>query len=306
MKLSIVTTLFMSSDHIEDFCKRVKVAANEIVGNNYEIVIVNDMSPDNSLEIALKMQKLDNNITIIDLSRNFGHQKALLTGLKHCSGEQIFLIDSDLEEQPEWLISFSNKMKNDKVDIVYGVQNKRKGKFIERFTGFFYYPIFRMLTGIKQPNNIVTARLMNRKYLDSLLLHREYEVNISALGIITGFNQSSCKVDKISSSKTTFTFMMKFKLFIDSIISFSSAPLLLIFYLGILISLSSLIYILYLVFSYFFIINPPRGYTTIVASIWMFSGLIIFFIGLQGIYISKIFNEVKNRPISIIKDIYKS
>ena len=94
MKLSIVTTLFMSSDHIEDFCKRVKVSANEIVGNNYEIVIVNDMSPDNSLEIALKMQKLDNNITIIDLSRNFGHQKALLTGLKHCSGEQIFLIDS--------------------------------------------------------------------------------------------------------------------------------------------------------------------------------------------------------------------
>jgi putative glycosyltransferase len=305
MKLSIVTTLFMSAEHIKEFCIRAKKVANKVAGNDYEIIIVNDMSPDESLKIALKMQQADSNITILELSRNFGHQKALMTGLNYCSGSKIFLIDSDLEEQPEWLLDFEDKINNENVDIIYGVQSKRKGRFAERIIGYFYYPIFRLFTGIKQPNNIVTARLMTRKYLNALLLHKEYEVNISALGIITGFNQLHMKVKKTSSSKTTFTYMMKFKLFLDAITSFSSTPLLLIFYMGILISLSSLLYILYLVFSYFFILDPPPGYTTIVASIWMFSGLIIFFIGLQGIYISKIFNEVKNRPLTIIKNIYK-
>ncbi len=306
MKLSIVATLYQSAPHILEFHQRASAAARQLVGEDYEIILVNDGSPDDSLNIAVRITESDRHLIVVDLSRNFGHHKAMMTGLSHAEGDRIFLLDSDLEEEPEWLHSFSKHMTVESCDVVYGVQNKRKGYYFEKITGRIFYPTFRFLTGLEQPDNIVTARLMTRRYVNSLLLHREREINIGGLWVITGFKQCQKFVEKHSSSPTTYSLSRKLSHLVNAVTSFSSLPLVIAFYSGLLISISALAYILYLLICYALISDPPDGYTSIIASIWFFSGLIIFFTGVQGIYISKIFSEVKMRPYTIVREIYKN
>ena len=304
MKLSIVATLFRSALHINEFHQRASTAAKQLVGEEYEIVLVNDGSPDNSLDIAVQLTENDNHVVVVDLSRNFGHHKAMMTGLTYARGQNVFLIDSDLEEEPEWLLSFAKKMEAEASDVVYGTQSKRKGGFLEQITGRFFYGLFRLLTDIEQPDNIITARLMSRRYVTALLSHRESELNIGGLWIITGFKQCHQAVHKHSSSPTTYSLSKKFGHFVNAVISFSSIPLVFTFYSGLFISVSALAYIVFLVFRYFLFASPPDGYTSVIVSIWFFSGLMVFFIGLQGIYISKVFSEVKQRPYTIIRHVY--
>jgi putative glycosyltransferase len=304
MKLSIVATLYQSAPYIQEFHQRATAVAQQFAGDDYEIILVNDGSPDNSLELAVQLTEQDPHLTVVDLSRNFGHHKAMMTGLAQSKGNWVFLIDSDLEEEPEWLLSFSNQMNAEKSDLVFGTQESRKGGYFEKISGWLYYRVFRLLTGIAQPNNIVTARLMTRRYVNALISHQEREINIGGLWMITGFKQVHQPVKKHSTSPTTYTIGKKFVHFINAVTSFSSFPLSFTFHSGLLISVSALIYILALVFRYLFMTAPPSGYTSIIVSIWLFSGLIIFFMGVQGIYISKIFTEVKQRPYTIIRKFY--
>ncbi len=304
MRLSIVATLYQSSAYIVEFHQRISAAAYQLVGNEYEIILVNDGSPDNSLEIAVELTEKDSHVVVIDLSRNFGHHKAMMTGLASTNGEKVFLIDCDLEEEPELLLSFESQMQAEVCDIVYGIQYKRKGGFFENITGGIFYRTFRVLTGIAQPNNILTVRLMSRRYVDALLLYRERELNIGGLWIHTGFKQCQQTVKKHSTSPTTYSFSRKFSHLVNAVTSFSSLPLVFTFYSGLLLLISALGYIAHLTIRYLFIAAPPDGYTSIIVSIWFFSGMIIFFIGIQGIYISKIFLEVKQRPYTIIRHTY--
>lgn len=304
MKLSIVATLYQSAPYIAEFHQRATAVARQFAGDDYEIVLVNDGSPDNSLELAVQLTEADSHVVLVDLSRNFGHHKAMMTGLAASGGDHVFLIDSDLEEEPEWLISFEEQMRQEASDVVYGVQARRKGGVGEKISGNLFYKIFRVLTGIDQPDNIVTARLMTRRYVNALLSHRERELNIGGLWVITGFKQSRQTVRKYATSPTTYTLSKKFSHLVNAVTSFSSLPLVFTFYVGLLISASAALFIAYLAFLYFFVSTPPDGYTSIIASIWLFSGLIIFFVGVQGIYISKIFVEVKSRPYVIVRQVY--
>ena len=306
MKLSIVTTLYQSAPYINEFYLRACAAAKGLVGEDFEIVLVNDGSPDNGLDLAIKLTEQDSHVVVVDLSRNFGHHKAMMTGLSHAKGELVFLIDSDLEEEPEWLLSFDDQMKHEQCDVVYGIQEKRKGDVFERVTGAVFYKLFRKLTGINQPNNIVTSRLMTQRYVQALLTHRERELNIGGLWIITGFKQATHLVRKHSTSPTSYTLSGKFGHLVNAVTSFSSLPLVYTFYSGLFISISALFYIAYLFMGYFLVASPPSGYTSVIASIWFFSGLIILFLGVQGIYLSKIFSEVKQRPYTIVRKIYKN
>jgi putative glycosyltransferase len=305
VKLSIVTTLYCSAPYIAEFCKRASVIAEKVSGDDYEIVLVNDGSPDNSLEIAIALTTANPHIVVIDLARNFGHHKAMMTGLAAAIGELVFLIDSDLEEEPEWLLNFEKQMSADGADMVYGIQAKRKGDIFERYWGIIFYRLFRLFTGIDQPNNITTARLMSRRYVDALLSHRERELNIGGLWIITGFKQSYQTITKHAASPTTYSLSRKLDHLVNAITSFSNLPLFFIFYCGLTISGSATLFVCYLVFAYLFA-TPPSGYTSVVASIWLLSGIIIVFIGLQGIYIGKIFSEVKQRPYTIIRQTYRN
>lgn len=306
MKLSVVATLYKSAPYLERFHQRVSAMARDWAGDDYEIVLVNDGSPDDSLALAVELNRQDPHVVVVDLSRNFGHHQAMMTGLAHAVGDHVFLIDSDLEEEPEWLPLFARRMAQDHSDVVYGVLEARRGSWFERLSGKLYYQLFRLLTGINQPDNIVTSRLMTRRYVEALLLHGERELNIGGLWIITGFKQSTQVVLKHDNSPTTYRLSHKISHFVNAITSFSSMPLVLTFYAGLLISISAMLFILKLAYRYYFVSSPPDGYTSIIASIWLFSGLIIFFMGVQGIYISKIFSEVKQRPLSIIRQIYRA
>lgn len=304
MKLSIVATLYKSEAYIIEFCQRSSAAAKQLVGDEYEIILVNDGSPDNSLDIAVQLTETDNHLVVVDLSRNFGHHKAMMTGLAYTSGEHIFLIDSDLEEEPEWLTGFSEQMASDKCDVVYGVQEQRKGNLFERWSGQWFYRFYNTLTGITLPVNIVTARLMTRRYVDALLRHEEREVFMAGLWHITGFIQSPRTIKKHRTSETTYTLRRKISLLVNSVTSFSNTPLISIFYIGISISLFACIYIAYLVFNWTFLSKPLSGWTSVMASIWLLGGMVISFIGVVGIYLSKIFSETKRRPYTIVRQIY--
>ena len=304
MKLSIVATLYQSAAYIAEFHRRASAVARQLAGEDYEIVLVNDGSPDNSLDLAVQLSESDSHVVVVDLSRNFGHHKAMMTGLAHANGDRVFLIDSDLEEEPECLIDFTQQMQSKRCDVVYGVQEQRKGNWFERWSGQWFYRVFKSLTGLALPENIVTARLMTRRYVDALLRHGEREVFMAGLWHITGFAQLPQSVKKHSTSQTTYTFRSKMSLLVNSVTSFSNAPLVGIFYIGLAISLISIAYIAYLGAHWMFLAKPLSGWTSVMASIWLLGGLVISFIGVVGIYLSKIFSETKQRPYTIVRQIY--
>jgi len=305
MKISIVATLYRSAEYIAEFYRRASASARELAGDSYEIVFVNDGSPDHSLQLAMELSQIDPNVVVVDLSRNFGHHKAMMTGLAHAQGERVFLIDSDLEEEPEWLLSFSRQMENDCCDVVYGVQKTRKGGWFERVSGEWFYNLLNFVSGLDLPKHIVTARLMSRRYVDALLMHQEREVFIVGLWHLTGFDQRPQAIQKHGFSETSYTLGKKIALAVNAITSFSNAPLVWVFNIGAAISLLSACYVTYLVGSWVFFTKPIMGWTSVMASIWLVGGMVICFTGVVGIYLSKMFNEIKQRPYTIVRAVHR-
>ncbi len=305
MKISIVTTMYKSEAYIDEFCERTQETIKQIVGDEYEIILVNDGSPDNSLEIALNRLKHEPKLRVVDLSRNFGHHKAIMTGLSYARGDLIYLLDSDLEEKPEWLITFYHHMQECNCDVVYGVQKERKGGFFERWSGKLFYMVLKGLTSLSFPENITVARLMTKRYVKALLMHQEYEVFLAGLFDITGYDQRPVYVSKQSKKTTTYTLSKKVSQFVDSIVSFSIIPLVVICVIGLMITMLSIVYIFYLFINWLLVVKPPSGYTSLIASIWFVAGLLSLFIGVVGIYMAKIFSEVKKRPYTIVKQYYR-
>ena len=304
MDLSIVTSAFYSAPHLEEFWVRSCAAAEKIT-DSFEIIIVNDGSPDNSLEVARALVAKDPRVRVIDLSRNFGHHKALMTGLAHSCGDLVFLLDSDLEEDPELLERFYRELKATAADVVFGTQEKRKGNLFERLSGFLFFKIFNALSSHPVPTNEVTARLMNRKYVSALLQHREREMLLAGLWVLTGFTQVPLTVTKHCKSSTTYSLRMKIAQAVNAVTSFSNKPLVFIFYLGSGILCLSTGAALYLVIRRIFFDTLLLGWASLIVSIWMLGGLTICCLGIIGIYLAKIFIEVKQRPYTIVKDIYE-
>lgn len=305
MKLSVVATLYRTASHLEEFHRRASAAARQLAGDDYEIVLVNDGSPDDSLEIALRLVAADPRLAVVDLSRNFGHHKAMMTGLAHARGDRVFLIDSDLEEEPEWLREFAARMEQGGGDVVYGVQARRRGGWFERWSGHCFYALFNSLAGIGLPENVVTARLMSRRYVEALLRHQEREVMIAGLWHITGFRQAAMPVDKHSTSATSYSLGRKLEVLVNAITSFSNKPLYFIFHVGLAILGVALLFIACLVYRYFFLDRPLGGWTSVIASIWLLGGITISFVGILAIYVSKIFAEVKQRPYTIVREVFR-
>ncbi len=305
MELSIVSTLYNSSNYLEEFCSRIVSSIESLNISEYEIILVNDGSPDESLKIAKSIISENEKVKCIDLSRNFGHHNAIMTGLQYANGRYIFLIDSDLEEEPELLKMFWNEMKSDlNRDVIFGIQRRRKGDLFERFSGSLFYNLFSILGDIDYPHNTSTARLMSRKYVKSVLKFKEKEFEILGIFVLAGFNQKGVLVDKGFKGTSSYTLLMKIGMAVRTITAFSNKPLYMIFLLGLLISFVSLLNLIYVVVIKMIYSEEVVGWSSLMASIWFIGGIIMFSIGIIGIYISKIFLEVKNRPISLINKIY--
>ena len=303
--LSIVTTLYKSERYIKEFLNRIAAAARSIT-ENYEIIIVNDGSPDKALEISLGFQEIDHRILILDLSRNFGHHNAMMAGIREAKGSLVFLIDSDLEEPPETLSQFHLIMSRstENLDVVYGVQEKRRGDIFERVSGEIFYRVFRALTGLNQDNNILTCRLMKSEYVAALKKYNEVDLNIGGVWVHAGFQQLAAPVNKARIRKSTYTLAHKIQTFSNAVTSFSEKPLRFVFYMGIaLTTFAALIGSVALVWQLLTGAAPP-GYSSIILAIFFFSGVICLAQGIVGIYLAKIFIEVKGRPQVIVKRRY--
>jgi putative glycosyltransferase len=305
MRLSIVATLYSSAPYIEEFCRRASDAARQMT-KDFEIVLVNDGSPDNSLELALSIRKTNAHVTIVDLARNFGHHKAMQTGLLHAKGELVFLLDSDLEENPEWLSSFVAEMERTGADVVYGVQRKRRGRWFERLSGAVYYKLFNAITSSPVPPNLMTVRLMTRRYVDALAQYQEREFNIGALWTYAGFTQVPMYLERAYKGSSTYNLSRKMVHVVNSVTSFSSTPLEAIFYMGAAIALFAGIYGAYLVGRWWVVDEIPEGWSSLIVSVWFLGGLTLLALGVIGVYLSKVFSEVKQRPFTTVRQVYEA
>lgn len=303
MKLSVVATLYRSAAYIEEFYERITQSARKIT-DDYEIILVNDGSPDNSLEKVITIAKKDTRVTVVDLSRNFGHHKAIMVGLEHASGERVFLIDTDLEEDPALLEEFSEIMTEKKCDVVFGIVPKRPHGIIIKFLSDAAIKLYKFLSGIQAPNNQSTVRLMSARYVKSLLQFHEEELFLAGIFVIAGYEQVAVLVDKKKREETSYTFKKRMELFVTAICSFSVKPLVYICYLGVLVFLTSLIMSGYLVIKKIFFQGVVSGWASVIVSMWLLGGLMIGCLGIVALYISKIFIEVKQRPRTIIRSIH--
>jgi putative glycosyltransferase len=307
MKLSVVTTVYKSLPYLNEFINECLLAIDELKINEFEIIFVLDGITDNSKNFLLEKKKEVPQIIIIELSRNFGHHYAASCGLRLASGERIFLIDCDLEVSPNVLVDLYHTMNKTSADVVYGYQEKRKGKFIEKYLGGLFWKLFNFLSDTTVPNNIVTERLMNRKYLDALNSLGDKNLFLGGMMYWVGFNQIGIPVVKKNrKGNSSYSISKRINLMIEAISSFSEKPLKLLFKIGIFIMFLTLIIAFYLILKK--LIYPEYiliGYTSIMTLILFSTGIIIATIGAVGIYVSKIYKQVQERPLYIIRNIYK-
>jgi putative glycosyltransferase len=303
MKLSVVTTLFRSAAYVDEFYERATRAAGALTPD-YELVFVNDGSPDDAVERAIAIFRRDPHVRVLDLSRNFGHHKAMMTGLEHAHGDLVFLLDVDLEEQPEWLAEFYGTMQSTGADAVYGVQLRRKGGLLERLGGTLYYKGFNALLEHPIPENAVTARLMTRRYVNSLVKHRDREMTMAPLWALTGYHQEAVSVEKKSRGGTSYSVRRRISALVDNVTSFSNRPLVYIFYLGSIITLLSAAAAIVLIWKTEHGEVGVPGWPTLIVSIWFLGGITTFCLGVIGVYLSKIFMETKDRPFTIVRADY--
>jgi putative glycosyltransferase len=303
--LSIVTSMYRSAPYLQEFYERCSAAAGQLT-DSYEFVLVNDGSPDQSLQVALELRERDRRVRIVDLSRNFGHHKALMTGLARSRGERVFLLDCDLEEDPAWLLTFDEEMQRTGADVVYGVQMERKGGWFERVTGDLFFKVFNRLLTDPIPPNVVTVRLMTARYVQALIAHKDQEVCLAALWQVTGFDQRAVPVAKGNRGETSYSVRRRISVLVNALTSFSNRPLIYIFYLGSMVMLLSLLAGAYLIYEALRGHFGVPGWASIMVSIWFLGGLTIFCVGVVGVYVAKVFTETKDRPYTVVRHEYDS
>jgi putative glycosyltransferase len=302
MKISIVTTLYKSAPYVGEFVERSRAELRKLT-DDYEIILVDDGSPDDSLRVACALLPTERGLKVIELSRSFGHHKAMMTGLEHASGELVFLIDVDLEEPPELLGPFFSTLRAEELDVVFGFQKKRKGGLIERVGGDVAWRFLNLFLPVKIPHNHSTVRLMTIDYVQALIRHKEHKTAIGGLWVMTGFKQKGMPFEKRSRGATSYSTGRRLIALLDSITSFSELPLFMIFYIGCAVIVGSIIGGVYLIVRHFQG-HLLAGWASTMVSISFFGGLTVFSIGLVGLYVSRIFIETKGRPYTIIRRIH--
>lgn len=304
-EISVVTSLFKSAPYIDEFYARCRAAIAPIT-DSYEFIFVDDGSPDDSKERICALIEKDSNVRLVELSRNFGHHKAVMAGLRYARGDYVLLLDSDLEEEPELLTQFYDVMTTDerKPDVVYGYMTHRKGRWIERVSGTLFYKTINFISEIYIPENALVARLMTQSYVRNLIRYDESHVFLGGVLQLTGYRQVGIPAKKGSKGSSTYTLGIKISQAMDAILSFTNKPLTYVAALGLGISGVSLLVALFFVMR---VLASGRDLDTIgliLVSIWFLGGLTIFSIGLVGFYVGRIYSEVKDRPNVIIKQVH--
>lgn len=304
--ISIVSTMYRSRPFLEDFLAECLTALQALSCNDFEIVLVNDGSPDDSVAYALQRRQDIPQLVVVDLSRNFGHHHAVQAGLRFARGSQVFLIDCDLEVRPAVLSDFVAKRLETGADLVYGYQLARKGGLFERVSGAVFWRGINALSDVRIPENVTTERIMSRRFVNALLQLGDYNLFLGGMMSWTGFLQVGIPVAKAQrEGRSSYTLARRLQLMVNAVSSFSSKPLTWLFNTGMLITFASFSYVLYLIFRKFAFGDTLLGFTSMMGLMAMSLGVTTTALGLVGIYLGKIFNQVQNRPTYIVKDLYR-
>lgn len=309
MKLSLIVPCYNEQDNVEAFYNET-VKAFENINFDYEFVFVNDGSKDDTIK-KLRMlyeTKKDSNITVVSFSRNFGKESAIYAGLKNSIGDYVSIIDADLQQRPEVVVHMMDILENNsELDCVAAYQEKRKEGSV--MTGFksAFYKMINALSEIDLHADASDFRTFTRGMANAIIEMSEYHRFSKGIFSWVGFNTEFIpyEVQERNAGETKWSFTKLVKYALEGITAFSTKPLKIATYCGMMSTFASIIYLIVVIIQHFFDKNAFSGYATIVALILLLGGIQLFCIGIMGSYLSKTYIESKHRPIYIAREILK-
>lgn len=285
--------------HLVERCE----AAISTITNDYEIILVNDCSPDNSWEVLKEICAKDKHVKAIDHSRNFGQHPAISTGLKYITGDWVVLMDCDLQDMPEDIPALYAKAQEG-WDIVFARRGKRYDSFLKQLGGRIFHVVYDWLSGSKTDPNIGNYSIFRSAVAVEIVKIPELSRSFGNLNRYVGFKRTTIDVIRPEREEGTTGYSLKKLLILafNNSIANSNKPLKLAIKLGILMSIVSGLLAIYQIIAKMMGLITVSGYTSTVASIWFVGGLILFVLGIIGIYIGKIYDQVKGRPYSVVRE----
>ena len=300
-ELSVIVPIYNEESNLNELYNRITESVKKVT-SEYEILFIDDGSIDKSLEMIVEFANNDKKVRYLSFSRNFGHQIAISAGLDNCSAKAIVIIDGDLQDPPE-LIPELYKKYQEGYNVVYAKRKTRKGEnAFKKITAKVFYRVLSKVASINIPLDTGDFRLIDEKILKNLKMMPEKHKFIRGQISWLGFKQTFLEYDRDSRKhgKTKFTIKKMTRFALDGITSFSVFPLKLVTFLGFTVSFIAVIIILYALYSKFILDRVITGWTSLLISSMFIGGVQLLSIGIIGEYISRINNEVKNRPLYII------
>ncbi|WP_294321433.1 glycosyltransferase family 2 protein [uncultured Sphingomonas sp.] len=303
--LSIVVPCYNEAACLDVLHARIAAAARAVVGDDHEIVLVNDGSRDQSWAVMERLAAADPRLVAINLSRNHGHQLALTAGLDLCAGERILIIDADLQDPPELLADMIGVMEAEGADVVYAVRRKREGEtFFKKLTAAAFYRVLDRVTDTPIPLNTGDFRLMSRRALDALLSLPEQARFIRGMVAWVGFRQVPFPYDRderlAGESKYPLGKMIRFAL--DAVTGFSTAPLRLASHMGLVLTALSLLLFAYIAVGWISG-SAVQGWTSTMLVVVFLGAVQMFVLGMIGEYLGRLYVESKRRPLYLVADV---
>lgn len=303
IKYSIIVPAYNEEEVIEETYRRLSEVMQS-TQETYEIIFVNDGSRDRTEEKIKILCNQDSCIRLVNFSRNFGHQIAVTAGMEYSCGQAVVIIDADLQDPPEVILSMIKKWKEG-YDVVYGKRLKRKGETIfKKFSAKLFYRFLNMMTAMDIPVDTGDFRLMDRKVCDTMNKLTEKNRYVRGLVSWVGFRQTAVEYTREErfAGETKYPLQKMLKLAADAILSFSYKPLRLAGILGTLLSAGSFIYLIVIIIQKLFTKTTITGWASTLAVILFFNGVTLLLHGITGEYIGRIYEETKNRPLYIVED----
>ena len=300
--ISIVSPVYRAEKILPILVSEINLVM-ERIGEDYEIILVDDRSPDNSWEVMKVLSSQNPKIKSIRLSRNFGQHSAIFAGLTRTKGDWVVVMDCDMQDQPKEIAKLYKKALEG-YDIVLGQRENRKDKFLKKLSSKLFYKVFNYLSGANFDNNVANFGIYHQKTIKSILDMGDYVKFFSLFINWIGFKSVSIPIEhgEREEGKSTYSVGRLFKQAFNVIISFSDKPLRLFINFGLSISvLSFIVGIYYLYLALTGKIAQP-GFSSLILSIWFLSGIIISCIGIVGVYLGKTFDQAKDRPTFIIDE----
>ena len=304
-KISIIVICYMDEPAIPIMYERVKKIIKKVT-LDWELIYVNDCSPDNAEQVLRKLAKKDERVTIINHSRNFSAQNAYVSGMKQSLGDAVVILDGDLQDPPEMIYDFVKKWLEG-YDVVYGIRIKREAPGFMQIAYKLFYRIFRKLSYINVPLDAGDFSLMDKKVVNAIVEMPERDIFLRGLRAWAGFKQTGIKYIRPERmfGTTTNNLIKNIRWAKKGIFSFSYLPLELISYLAIIVVFFSFLAIILFLLSYIFNFLPrgSQGIQTIIILVLFLGGIQLLCLSIIGEYLAKIFEETKKRPKFIIKEI---